>query len=51
MKDPSAISDVVAQTFLTDPSERQNVLEMLNVNERLEYLSERLSLFLAGGQK
>ncbi|MAS93178.1 MAG: hypothetical protein CMO55_08275 [Verrucomicrobiales bacterium] len=51
VKDPSAISDVVAQTFLTDPSERQNVLEMLNVNERLEYLSERLSLFLAGGQK
>lgn len=49
VKDPSAISDVVAQTFINDPFERQEVLEMLSVNDRLKFLSERLSTLLAGG--
>ena len=50
VKDPCAISDVVAQTFINDSNERQQILEMLNVNERLDFLCERLSFLLAGGQ-
>ncbi|MEX2577952.1 MAG: LON peptidase substrate-binding domain-containing protein [Verrucomicrobiales bacterium] len=49
VKDPSAIADVVAQSFLSDPCERQRVLEMLDVCDRLDFVSEFLSVKLAGG--
>jgi len=49
VEDPAAISDVVAQTFLNDPCERQRLLETLEVGERLSILSEHLSALLAGG--
>lgn len=49
VKDPAAISDVVAQTFLNDPDQRQQLLEMLRVEDRLEYLVHHLSQLLAKG--
>jgi uncharacterized protein len=49
IKDPSAVADLVAQTFLTDPAERQRVLEMVRVEERLELLLGKLSQILAQG--
>jgi len=49
VKDPSAVDDLVAQTFLTEPAERQKVLEMVRVDERLELLMGRLSQILARG--
>lgn len=50
VKDPAAISDVVAQTFLNDPDQRQQLLEMLRVEDRLNYLVGHLSELLAKGQ-
>lgn len=44
--DPSAIADVVAQSFLNDPDERQRILEMLSVEDRLRFLSAHLSQLL-----
>lgn len=44
--DPAAISDVVAQSFLNDPVQRQRLLEMLSVEERLSFLSSHLSQLL-----
>lgn len=44
--DPSAIADVVAQSFLNDPGERQRILEILSVEERLQFLSSHLSQLL-----
>lgn len=49
VKDPAAISDVVAQAFLNCPEERQQLLEMLTVEERLHFLTDRLSHLLAKG--
>ena len=50
VKDPEAISDVVAQTFVSDPRERQHLIETLDVMERLQFLSHHLSRQLAKGQ-
>jgi len=50
IKDPCAISDVVAQTFLSNPEERQHLLDTLSVEQRLDYLIEHLSTLLAQGQ-
>jgi Lon protease-like protein len=50
VKDPAAISDVVAQTFLNCPNERQKLLETLTVEDRLQFLSGRLSQLLTNGQ-
>ncbi len=50
VKDPAAISDVVAQNFVNDPSDRQNLIEMIDVYERLKFLAHHLSLQLAKGQ-
>ena len=44
--DPGAISDVVAQSFLSDPDQRQRVLEMLSVEDRLGFLASHLSQLL-----
>ena len=41
--DPSAIADVVAQSFLSDPGERQRLLELFSVEDRLRFLSSHLS--------
>jgi len=51
VKDPSAIADVVGQSFVNDAIERQRLLEMSDVNERLDYLVSHLSLLVAGGGK
>lgn len=48
--DPAAISDVVAQTFLSDPEQRQELLNTLSVEERLQSLIEHLSALLAKGK-
>jgi len=50
IKDPAAISDVVAQNFVNDSTDRQNLIEMFDVYERLKFLSHHLSLKLAKGQ-
>lgn len=50
VKDPSAIADVVAQCFVNDPCERQRILEMLDIAERLEFVSEYLAVKLASGK-
>jgi Lon protease-like protein len=51
VKDPCAIADVVAQSFVTDPSERQRLLEMDDVVDRLATLVDHLSALLASGGK
>lgn len=43
IQDPAAISDAVAQSFLNDPAHRQQLLEMLSVEDRLSHLSAHLS--------
>ncbi|NNE90984.1 MAG: LON peptidase substrate-binding domain-containing protein [Verrucomicrobiales bacterium] len=42
VKDASAIADVVAHNFITDPMEKQQFLEMENVPRRLTLLIERM---------
>ena len=51
VKDPAAIADVVGQSFVNDPVERQLLLEMSDINERLEYLVSHLSVLIADGGK
>ena len=36
VKDPTAIADVIGQSFVNDSAERQRLLEMSDVNERLD---------------
>lgn len=50
MKDPSAIADMVAQSFVTDPAKRQRLLEMNDVVERLATLVDHLGSLLARGE-
>jgi Lon protease-like protein len=50
VKDPAAIADIVGQSFVNDPEERQQLLEMDEVNERLDYLIGHLSALLTGGK-
>ncbi len=50
VSDPAAISDVIAQTFLSDPIERQKLLDTLNVEDRLQQLISHLGELLAKGQ-
>lgn len=50
IKDPAAIADVVAHTFLTDAADRQEFLEMSDVSERLSHLVERLTLRITTGE-
>jgi Lon protease-like protein len=49
VKDPGAIGDVVAQTFVADSGDRQRLLEMDEVTDRLSFLVGHLSALLAGG--
>lgn len=51
VKDPTAIADVVGQSFVNDSAERQRLLEMSDVNDRLDYLVSHLSVLIAGGEK
>lgn len=51
VKDPCMIADVVAQSFVSDPTERQSLLEMDDVVDRLGTLVDHLSALLAGGGK
>ncbi|MBP6603375.1 MAG: LON peptidase substrate-binding domain-containing protein [Verrucomicrobiales bacterium] len=51
VKDPAAIADIVGQSFVNDPCERQRLLEMDEVNERLEYLVCHLSTLLTEGKQ
>ena len=50
VKDPSAISDVVAQNFVNSPEDRQNLIDNLDVLERLRFLAHHLSMQLTKGQ-
>ena len=50
VRDPAAISDVVAQNFVSDSLDRQSLIETLDVLERLNYLSQHLSMRLAKEQ-
>ncbi len=47
VKDPCAIADIVGQSFVSDPAERQRLLEMDDVDERLAFLVEHLKALLA----
>ncbi|MBU6180873.1 MAG: hypothetical protein KGR69_14495, partial [Verrucomicrobia bacterium] len=51
VKDPGAIADVVGQSFLSDPGDRQRLLEMDEVTDRLTFLVGHLSSLLASGGK
>ncbi len=49
VRDPCAIADVVGQSFVSDPVDRQLLLEMDEVSDRLAFLVRHLSALLAGG--
>jgi Lon protease-like protein len=49
VRDPSAIADLVGHSFVNDPDERQRLLEMLCIDDRLDYLVAHLAQLLAGG--
>lgn len=51
VKDPGAIADVVSQSFVNDPCDRQRLLEMDEVTDRLGFLAGHLSALLASGGK
>ncbi len=51
VKDPTAIADVVGQSFVSDPADRQLLLEMSDVNDRLDFLVSHLTLLISGGGK
>ena len=46
-RDPGAACDVVASALLTEPGDRQRLLETLDVSERIERLSTALGALLA----
>jgi len=48
--EPAAVADVVAQTFLSNPEDRQSLLEIVCVDERLALLSSHLGHLLAQGK-
>ncbi len=50
VKEPAAIADIVGQCFVADPKERQRLLEMDDLNDRLEFLVGRLRALAAGGK-
>ncbi|MCB1204253.1 MAG: LON peptidase substrate-binding domain-containing protein [Verrucomicrobiae bacterium] len=50
VKDPCAIADVVAQSFVSDPGERQRLLEIDDLVIRLDDLVGHLSSLLADGK-
>lgn len=47
VKDPGAVADVVGQSFVSDPEQRQHLLEMDEVEERLRFLTGHLSALIA----
>ncbi len=49
IKDPAAIADVVAHTFINTPEQRQELLEIDDVSERLGHLVNHLTHRLTGG--
>jgi Lon protease-like protein len=42
MSDPEMLADLIAATFISDPSRRQQLLEELNLNQRLRLLIQFL---------
>ncbi len=50
IRDPAALSDVVAQNFVNDPFDRQVLLETIDVHERLKFLAHHLSCQAAKDQ-
>ncbi len=50
IKDPAAIADVVAHTFINDPERRQQLLEIDDVSERLGHLVSHLTHRLTSGE-
>lgn len=51
VRDPAAIADVVSQTFLNNPDDRQKLLETLSVERRLEFLAHHLGRLVAKTQE
>ncbi|MCB1066220.1 MAG: LON peptidase substrate-binding domain-containing protein [Verrucomicrobiae bacterium] len=49
LDDPSAVSDVIAHSFVTDPRQRQELLETLEVSERLHRLGQFLQRSITEG--
>ncbi|MEC5128801.1 LON peptidase substrate-binding domain-containing protein [Verrucomicrobiales bacterium BCK34] len=49
IKDPAAIGDVVAHTFVNTPEQRQELLEIDDVSERLGHLVNHLTHRLTNG--
>lgn len=47
LNDPSAVADVIAHNFVTDPAQRQQLLETLDVVERLHHLSQVIQTRIA----
>jgi Lon protease-like protein len=42
LKNPDVLADFIAANFLSDPNDRQQALELLDVGPRLKFLAERL---------
>ncbi len=49
VKDPAVVADLVSQSFVADPTDRQRLLEMDGLDERLDFLVGHLSAMIAGG--
>ncbi|MDB4662343.1 LON peptidase substrate-binding domain-containing protein [Verrucomicrobiales bacterium] len=49
VKCTSAVADVVAHNFVSDPLQRQVILETLNVPERLQLLHQHVHQIISGG--
>ena len=50
IKDPAALADVVAHTFINAPEQRQELLEIDDVSERLGHLVSHLTHRLTSGE-
>ena len=42
MSDPEMLADLIAATFISDPARRQQLLEELDLNQRLRLLIQSL---------
>jgi len=48
MSDPEMLADLIASTFINDPARRQQLLEELDLNQRLRLLIQFLREESAG---
>lgn len=47
VKDPGAVADVVGQSFVSDPAQRQQLLEMDDVEDRLRHLAGHITSLIS----